>query len=305
MNHVTRAPIVIAVFWAACAHGAPLLEPPSDATLLDLTYSGVAQQPVALRDGRWQGEPFVPGGASRQRVELVRDFRRDGDLDGDGRVETIVILSETSGGSGVVSYLAVVGFRDGAWRNVGTALLGDRVQLRDARIAERRVELDLVQAGPGDAACCPSQLATRVFALEDGGLREIGQNETGTLSIATLAANAWRLSHLPHSPHPEPAPAEPAITLAVAGTRLSGSSGCNRYFASIEPGDSPGELKIGPVAGTRMACPGDAMALETRYLAALQTVTGYGFLNGRLALRGQKDGQPQLLLFERQPAEAP
>ena len=197
MNPVTRAPIVIAVFWAACAHGAPPLEPPSDAALLDLTYSGVAQQPVELRDGRWQGEPFVPGGASRQRVELVRDFRRDGDLDGDGRSETVVVLAESSGGSGVVSYLAVVGFRDGAWRNVGTALLGDRVQLRDARIAERKVELDLVQAGPGDA-----------------------------------------------------------------------------------------------------------MALETRYLAALQTVTGYGFLSGRLALRGQKDGQPQLLLFERQPAEA-
>jgi hypothetical protein len=47
------------------------------------------------------------------------------------------------------------------------------------------------------------------------------------------------------------------------------------------------------------------MALEARYLAALQATTMYGFHNGRLALRGRDDAEPQMLLFDREPTEVP
>jgi hypothetical protein len=47
------------------------------------------------------------------------------------------------------------------------------------------------------------------------------------------------------------------------------------------------------------------MALESRYLAAIQTATAYGFLNGRLALRWQQDGQPERLQVDHVPAAAP
>jgi heat shock protein HslJ len=46
-----------------------------------------------------------------------------------------------------------------------------------------------------------------------------------------------------------------------------------------------------------MACPPAAMELEDRYLQALRSVTGFSFLNGKLALTWQQDGDVNRLLF--------
>ena len=47
-----------------------------------------------------------------------------------------------------------------------------------------------------------------------------------------------------------------------------------------------------------MAClPAETQALENRYLQALSGVTGFGFMNGQLALTWQQDGVVDTLLF--------
>ena len=100
----------------------------------NLTFAGIEDGPVTLVDGLWEGAPFAPGGASRPSVGLAEDFQISGDLDGDGAPETVVVLWQSSGGSGTFDYLAVVGRRRAALVNLGTAPLGDRVQIRDARV---------------------------------------------------------------------------------------------------------------------------------------------------------------------------
>ena len=139
----------------ACLAAVP--EAPSLAELKNGTYHGLEEPkgPVRLENGHWEGAPLVQGGAARPSVAFVRDFRLVGDADGDGGDEAIVLLAQNSGGTGEFLYLAVVGRRDGAPHNVATALLGDRVKVRDARIDGRRIVLDVVQAGDRDAACCP------------------------------------------------------------------------------------------------------------------------------------------------------
>ena len=249
---------------------------------------------MTLDDGEWEGQPFVPGGVSRPRLGMARGFRLAGDLDADGNEEAVVLLSESSGGSGTNGYLAVVGRRGGALVNRGTVLVGDRVQVRSARISGRRIELDVVQAGPEDAACCPSQKATRAWALEADGLKEVASEITGTLSLADLGGVEWVLTHFGWE---DPAPAEPAITLVFEGERIVGSSGCNRYFAGVEAGKAPGELKIGPAGATRMACPEDEMALEDRYLKALGRVVRFAFVTGRLVLTWSQDDATGIMLF--------
>ncbi len=101
------------------APAAPTLE-----ELANATYKGVYDEPIKLEDGVYEGAPFVEGGASRPRVELVRAVRMTGDLNGDGHEESVVFLSENSGGSGVQLYVAVVGRTDGAITNLGTAIVG-------------------------------------------------------------------------------------------------------------------------------------------------------------------------------------
>ena len=66
--------------------------------------------------------------------------------------------------------------------------------------------------------------------------------------------------------------------------RLSGYSGCNRMFAEYEAAD--GQIFIGPVAATRMACAETVMARESALAAALENARTY-----------MRDGA-QLVLFD-------
>jgi len=274
--------------------GAVASDQPSASELANMSYAGINRDTVTLEDGRWEGKPFVEGGASRPAVGLVSNFRLTGDLDGDGVDEVIVLLWESSGGSGTFSYVAAAGRRDGKPVNLGTALIGDRVQLRTGQIQDGMIKLDVVQQGPDDAACCPSQNTSRYWTLGTDGLHEGEAQVTGTATLQDIMGKEWLLIQLNRD---EPAPEVPAVTLNFDGERLTGRSGCNRYFAGVTEGEIPGDLTIGMVGGTRMACPEEDMALETRYLESLGNVIKYGFLNGKLALMSQQDGVTRTLLF--------
>jgi heat shock protein HslJ len=245
-------------------------------------------------DGRWEGEPFAADGASRPAVGIIDDFVLAGDLDGDGTDEVVVFLWDTSGGSGTRIYIAVTGSRDGQHRNLATALVGDRVQMRSGHIDNGQIGLDVVQQGPDDAACCPSQLARRYWRLDADGLTESQAEITDTLSTAELAGSEWILASLDLH---KPLPAGPQVTLVFTGGRISGSSGCNRYFASVSDGDMPGDLALSRLGSTRMACPSADMELENSYLSALGSVTTFGFFYGRLAFSWQHEGVVQTMLF--------
>lgn len=268
---------------------------PTTGQLANMAYTGIFKNPVTLKNGRWEGEPFMAGGNSRPAVELVKDFMLTGDLDNDGRDEAVVLLRESSGGSGSYYYIAVVGMRDGKPFNPGTALIGDRVQVRDGRIDGNRIELDVVEPGPRDASCCPSQKTTRSWTLDATGLHVNTPRNTGTLSLADLAGPEWVLFRLDQD---EPVAAQPEITLVFDGNRISGKSACNRYFAAVKPASRlPDEISVSRIGSTRMACPDEVMALETRYLEALADVTRFSFVAGKLALTWKKDGATRTMLF--------
>ena len=114
------------------------------------SYSGIEglKGSVKLVDGRWKGRPYKQGSASRPVVSLVGDLRVIGDLDGDGTGDAVVLLNYAPGGTGQLLHLAVVARKKGKIQNVATTLIGDRVQIRDVRIEQKRIFVDVVQAGP-------------------------------------------------------------------------------------------------------------------------------------------------------------
>ncbi len=271
--------------------------------LKNATYRGVeaAGPDCALVNGRWEGKPYEPGGASRPSVTFVRDFRLAGDLDGDGAEESVALLAASTGGTGEMSYVAVVGRPGGKITSIATAPIGDRVQVRDAQIDGRRIELDVVQAGEHDAACCPGDLVSRNWALQAGALKEGAPARTGRLSIETLAGTEWVLHAWAWD---ELAPATPVVTVKFDGIRLAGHARCNNYFAQMKPGDQPGELNVGPAGATRMMCPESAMTVETRFLQQLGGVTQMRFMAGQLALPyANKDKTFGVMLFDRRPTQ--
>ena len=106
--------------------------------------------------------------------------------------------------------------------------------------------------------------------------RVVRKNPAAEASSAdSFAAQTWRLFELQVGPDSAPTQPNAPITLqfdAVAG-RVSGTGGCNRYFAEAVVRDR--KLTISAIGATRMACPAPAMAEESAYLAALERATGY------------------------------
>lgn len=278
------------------AVGAGCREAGTPASLDDATYIGIQDHPITLTDGEWRGEPFTEDGASRPSVGRVRDFEIGGDLDGDGVAETVVLLWSSSGGSGTYDYLAAMGRdSDGAPVNLATTALGDRVRIRSAEVVRHRLIVEVVEAGPEDAACCPGQKVRRTFVLREAALQEVSTEDLGRLSIADLAGVEWRLERFDRT---EPLPVDIEITLIFDGYGIAGTSACNRYNGSVIAENTPGALRVdGPIATTRMACPPPDGDIEKRYLAALQGITRYSFVAGRLALSWGNDDESGTLIF--------
>lgn len=110
--------------------------PPTFEALSNMTDAGIYEDAITLKDGRWAGEPYVNGSKSRPIVGIVKDFMLTSDLDGDNSKEVAAILTENTGGSGNRSYVVIAGRckYDSKSVNLGTALIGDRVQLQNGRI---------------------------------------------------------------------------------------------------------------------------------------------------------------------------
>lgn len=271
--------------------------PPRLAELASGTFSGIGDQPVRLRDGLWEGKKYTPGSASRPIVSLANHFLLEGDLNGDGLDDAAVILWETSGGSGTRSYLAVTSRMGKKIENLGTALVGDRVQVRSGWIVEQRVTLDLVRAGPTDAACCPSERALVSWSLVDGGLTKLEEEVIGVLSLADIEGPEWSFAAIGWG---ETIPDDIAATLHFQDNKVAGTGGCNRFFGSVTS-ERPGELEFSGMGTTQMACPEMAMDAERRFLSTLAGATSYGFAAGRLLLTCETEDGMVALLFDLHP----
>ena len=275
------------------------MQAPTLKEIKNASYSGIEglKGSVKLVDGKWRGRPYKKGSASRHVVSLVGDFRITGDLDGDGTDEAVVLLNYAPGGTGQLLHLAVMVRKRGKIENVATTLIGDRVQIRDVRIEQKRIFVDVVQAGPKDAMCCPGEVTTREWTLEPGGKLNRGTvtAKPARLTLETIGNTEWILRSWDSK---QPAPTRPALTLIFKDGRFTGSSGCNNYFAPAKEGKIPGDVEVGTAGTTRKSCPDNEMSVERRFLEQLVRVRKFGFLVTQLALSWEKDGVWKTMLFD-------
>ena len=265
------------------------------------TYSGFdeIEATVRLDQGQWQGEPWSEGSAVRPKLILLDGVAAAGDLDGDGEADAVYLLNLAMGGTGQLLYVAAVPASADSTSVVTASLVGDRVKVRYVDIVDGRVRLDVLQAGPEDAMCCPGELATRFWTLSDGMILVEGPSEVpvSRFRIASLQGSEWQLERWSW----DESAAGSGVTLTFVEDAVAGSSGCNRYSAAISDGVSPGEITVGPAMGTRMACPEEQSAVESRFLGILGGAEKLGFLQGQLSLTSRIDGGIQTLFFK--PAE--
>lgn len=161
--------IALGLALAGCSGAARVPAKPASTPLLNATYENVLSYPVTLEDGRYEGQPYVLGAASRPVVTLVTGMMATGDLTGDGNDEAVVLLAHDAGGSGVFMHLAVVSDPGGGARNIATFGLGDRARVMTVDIVDGRIVAETLEHGPDDPMCCPTKRVHRQWQLPQGG----------------------------------------------------------------------------------------------------------------------------------------
>ena len=288
----------------ACTSALALPPPPPAPELQDLanaSYRGLVdvEGVITLSNGHWQGEPWVEGGASAPSAHLVGTLLAQRDLDYDGRTESVNLVNYSTGGTGQLLHLAVSRFDEEGVDNFATVFLGDRVMVRGLRVEGAKIVADLVQAGPNDGACCPGDVVTRTWRLQDGQLREEPSDEAPErLSADILIGTVWLLSAWGFD---EPIENGITVTLEYSDGKFTGRSACNRYFAGVyEAGDIAGGITVARVGGTRMACAEDHIArADARYLKALERANRISFMAGDLVLTWGEGTEFGSLYFRR------
>jgi heat shock protein HslJ len=258
---------------------------------------------ITLQNGRWEGEPYVAGGATLPQAQMVEDLYLSGDLDLDGSPETAVLINYAPGGTGDFLYLAIMKKHEDMPINLATLYVGDRVRIRDFYLKGNRIHIDLIQAGPDDGMCCPGDVLTRIWIFDGQSLEEQPlERAAERLSPALLAGQPWQLKRWRHE---EPVVSSVPITLTYENGTLSGHAGCNHYFASIKGGSTPGDVTIAAIGTTRMSCADPTVtAAEQRFLEQLLQVTQLSWHAGYMTL-GYGQGQDWgVMFFETTPGES-
>ena len=84
----------------------------------------------------------------------------------------------------------------------------------------------------------------------------------------------------------------PLVTFS--GGRVAGSSGCNRFSGNYDLNASA--ITFGPIAATKMACPGAVMAQEARLFSLLTGTLGMAFRDeGMILILTAANGQTVML----------
>jgi heat shock protein HslJ len=269
---------------------------PTREQLLGATVTGVFEAPVTLVSGLYEGPPAEAGAASKPTLKLWDSTIQFVDVDGVPPEEGVALLTAGEGGTGTYSHLGVFSVRDGKAATLGTVPLGDRVQLFRLWHEPGKVLLDIVEPGPGDPSCCPTQLSRKTVGWKDNRLQLLASDVVGGLSLNLLAATDWMLVEM--DGQPLPAGAMPPTTLVQYG-KAAGFSGCNRYTGPITE-SAPGNVKLGELAVTRKTCDAAANEIEAAFLVRMRAATSYAFEAGRLRLVAPRDGEsPRTLLFSR------
>ena len=139
---------------------------PPDASNATFT---IERDTVALMNGRAERDG-APGSATKVTTTLA-DPRVSGDVDGDGRPDTVVVLIYQPGGSGTFFYVAALLNAPGGVTTTPAVLLGDRIKVTAVKLDGRTIVVEVLDRTAGQPLSeSPSVASTKRFVVERGAL---------------------------------------------------------------------------------------------------------------------------------------
>ena len=118
------------------------------------------------------------------------------------------------------------------------------------------------------------------------------------ISLNQVLDQEWILELITENGQGKKPVADTEVTLRFSAEKLTGSAGCNRYFASYQTGDDR-QLSITDIASTEMWClqPEGIMEQETKFLQWLNKANSYRINDDQLTLYG--NDREQKLVFRK------
>jgi hypothetical protein len=124
---------------------------------------------VTLVNGRAE-QDAAPGSAAKN-VATLTDQRVNGDLDGDGKLDAVVIVTYQTGGSGTFYYVAALLSTAPTGAAGPSALLGDRIKVTAVRLDGRTIVVELLDRSAGQPfTSSPTVPIVRRFEVLQGVL---------------------------------------------------------------------------------------------------------------------------------------
>lgn len=259
------------------AQSAPAELSPSE--LANATYPSqyASAGSATLENGRFS-EPAAPGSATEIKISLTRHLAY-GELN--DQPAAAIVLSSDPGGSGSFYDLHVMVSQNGQPVSVASTLLGDRVQINSMTIENNQIVVDMVQAGPDDPLCCPTQQVVKTFAWQGDQLVEISsQLVEDESSMPELVGPVWLWQQTLMNNGDQFTPDNPGnytVQFMADGT-VSVQADCNQVNGTYTLDGNALTIALGP--STLAACPEGS--LGDQFVANLSGAAIYFFQEGDL-----------------------
>ena len=127
---------------------------------------------VTLKNGLSEIE-IVPGSASKK---VTKYFGNDviGDLNNDNKPDTVFLLTQESGGSGIFYYVVVMLSSEKGYDGTNAILLGDRIAPQTTEIKDGKIVVNYSDRKVGEPfSVAPSVGVSKYFKIENKKLTEI------------------------------------------------------------------------------------------------------------------------------------
>ena len=129
----------------------------------------IERDTVAIVNGRAEREA-APGSATKVTTTLA-DPRASGDVDGDGRLDTVVVLIYQPGGSGTLFYVAALLSTTAGVTTTPAVVLGDRIKVTGVKLDGRTIVVDVLDRSAGQPLTeSPSVASRKRFIVDLGAL---------------------------------------------------------------------------------------------------------------------------------------
>ncbi len=139
---------------------------------LNFSYE-IQGEKVNVKDGN-ASSPIVPGSAENLETTVPNELIAIGDLNKDNKNDAVVILAQSSGGSGLFYYLTSIVNDAGVVKNSNSVFIGDRILIENINISNGEIVVNYLDRNEDDSmADDPHVKVKKNYKFLNGELTEI------------------------------------------------------------------------------------------------------------------------------------